>query len=102
MDEVVCCNFVGDVGTGFEGLTMFYCSQCGICCRNLPAVTLFDELHHGDGVCKFLEGNLCSIYDTRPLLCRVDESYHLFEHSMSYEEYLDVNYKSCSILQGKE
>ena len=81
---------------------MFNCSKCGICCRNLPAVAPFDELHQGDGVCKFLMGNLCSIYDTRPSLCRVDESYHLFKHLMSYEEYLEVNYKSCSILQGKE
>lgn len=61
----------------------------------------FDRLHDGDGVCRFLDGNLCSIYDERPPLCRVDESYHLFAQVMSYEEYLEANYTSCSILQGK-
>lgn len=81
---------------------MFQCSQCGICCRRLPDLAPFDKLHDGDGVCRFLDGSLCSIYDERPLLCRVDESYHLFEYLMSYEEYLEINYTSCSILQGKK
>ncbi|MBR2361799.1 MAG: YkgJ family cysteine cluster protein [Spirochaetaceae bacterium] len=81
---------------------MFQCSQCGICCRRLPDLAPFDKLHDGDGVCRFLDGSLCSIYDERPLLCRVDESYHLFEHLMSYEEYLEINYTSCVILQGKK
>ena len=62
----------------------------------------FDQLHDGDGVCKFLDGNLCSIYENRPTLCRVDESYPLFKDLMSYEEYLEVNYTSCSILQDEE
>ena len=49
---------------------MFQCSQCGICCRRLPDLAPFDKLHDGDGVCRFLDGSLCSIYDERPLLCR--------------------------------
>ena len=81
---------------------MFQCSQCGICCRRLPNMAPFDQLHDGDGVCKFLDGNFCSIYENRPTLCRVDESYPLFKHLMSYEEYLEVKYTSCSILQDEE
>lgn len=50
----------------------------------------FDRLHDGDGVCRFLDGNLCSIYDERPPLCRVDESYYLFVQVMSYEECLEI------------
>lgn len=78
---------------------MFYCSQCGICCRNLPKIPPFKEFHDGDGICKYLSENKCSIYEKRPSLCRVDESYHLFEHIISYQEYLEVNYISCKILQ---
>ena len=54
---------------------MFHCDKCGICCRSLRRSPLYRELDRGDGVCRYLDGNLCSIYATRPLLCRVDESY---------------------------
>ena len=81
---------------------MFLCSQCGVCCRRLPNMAPFDRLHEGDGVCRFLDGNRCSIYESRPPLCRVDESYPLFGHIMSYEEYLDINYKFCAVLPGTE
>lgn len=57
---------------------MFKCDKCGECCRHLDESELYQEIDRGDGVCKFLTDNLCSIYDKRPLLCRVDESYELF------------------------
>lgn len=57
---------------------MFECDKCGECCRNLNKSSLYDELHDGDGICKYLKGNICSIYDKRPILCRVDESYNIF------------------------
>lgn len=47
-------------------------------------------------MCKYLEGNLCSIYNERPLLCRVDESYQkLFKEKVSYDEYLKLNEYYC-------
>ena len=79
---------------------MFKCDKCGICCRNLHKSEVYREYHNGDGVCKFLKGNLCSIYNERPLICRVDESYEVFfAKDMSYEEYLNLNYRSCEILK---
>jgi Fe-S-cluster containining protein len=80
---------------------MFKCDKCGECCRNLNKSPVYIELHDGDGVCRYLRGNLCSIYDKRPLLCRVDECYHaIFKDKLSYEEYLQLNYKYCNELKN--
>ena len=82
---------------------MFPCDHCGACCRNLKLSALYRELDRGDGVCRYLDGNLCSIYQTRPLLCRIDESYErFFKDSMSREEFYCENLLVCSQLKKKE
>lgn len=44
--------------------------------------------------------NLCKIYDKRPDICRVDEMFKkTFYKFMSYEEYINLNIKSCEILK---
>lgn len=79
---------------------MFPCDQCGACCRNLHLSSLYAELDRGDGVCKYLSGNLCSIYESRPLLCRIDESYEkFFKDVMSIEEYYRMNQEVCKALK---
>ncbi len=81
---------------------MFKCSECGECCRNLDKSELYIDLDRGDGVCKYLDGNLCSIYDDRPLLCRVDDSYwKYFKEKFTLEEYYKLNYEVCRRLQDK-
>lgn len=81
---------------------MFPCKQCGACCRNLQLSSLYSELDRGDGTCKYLNGNLCSRYDTRPLLCRVDDCYTLFfKDVMSIEQYYERNLSMCKALQKK-
>lgn len=78
----------------------FVCDKCGKCCRHLDTSSAYAELNRGDGVCRHLEGKLCSIYATRPLLCRVDESYDaLFKGKMSKEEYYKLNYMACDIIK---
>ena len=47
------------------------CSRCGVCCRLVFLIS--NELDRGDGVCKHLENNLCSIYNDRPEVCRVKD-----------------------------
>ena len=80
---------------------MFQCDKCGECCRNLYLSPLYVELDRGDGICKYLSGNLCSIYNSRPLLCRVDESYEaFFKGVMSIEDYYRVNYQACIKLKS--
>lgn len=82
---------------------MFQCDQCGACCRHLGWSDLYRELDRGDGVCKYLSGNLCSIYENRPLLCRVDESYEAFFNGvMSRTTYDKLNYEACERLKKDE
>lgn len=80
---------------------MFRCSQCGECCRQLQNSSIYKELHDGSGVCRYLVGDKCSIYESRPIVCRVDEFYetHLKE-SMSRDEFYELNYKVCETLQA--
>lgn len=79
---------------------MFPCDKCGACCRNLHLSPLYAELDRGDGVCKYLSGNLCSIYESRPLLCRVDECYEkFFKDVMPLEEYYRLNQEACQLLK---
>lgn len=79
---------------------MFKCDCCGCCCRNIYKSELYSDLDRGDGTCKYLTGNLCSIYDNRPLLCRVDECYELFfKDTMKLDEYYRLNMKECRKLK---
>ena len=53
----------------------FLCSSCGACCR---AAGKMNGKKYGlpikeDGSCANLIGNLCSIYNSRPDICRVDK-----------------------------
>ncbi|AVP65972.1 zinc/iron-chelating domain-containing protein [Clostridium botulinum] len=81
---------------------MFMCDKCGQCCRNLDKSPIYAELHSGNGVCKYLDGNLCSIYENRPLLCRVDESYDaFFKNTMTLEKYYKLNYEFCIKLKNE-
>jgi Fe-S-cluster containining protein len=57
----------------------FFCTQCAGCChkKNLRQYNLE---HWGltigeDGYCSNLKDNLCTIYEDRPLICRVGEIY---------------------------
>lgn len=82
---------------------MFKCDKCGQCCRNLDKSSVYAELHNGDGICKYLDGNLCSIYSTRPILCRVDKSYELyFKNIMTRDKYEELNHEVCIILKKIE
>ena len=82
---------------------MFPCDKCGECCRNLKLSDLYQDLDRGDGVCKYLVGNLCSIYRSRPLLCRIDESYDsFFKDFMTREEFYRANLRVCSELKKEK
>ncbi|MFU0784594.1 YkgJ family cysteine cluster protein [Clostridium sp.] len=82
---------------------MFKCDCCGCCCRNLDKSELYAELDCGDGICKYLVGNLCSIYSKRPLICRVDECYELyFKDTMELDEYYRLNTEECKKLKKME
>ena len=80
---------------------MFECKQCGSCCRHLDRSELYKDLDRGDGVCIYLRDNLCSIYEDRPLLCRIEESYNeVFSEVYTREEYYRLNEEACRYLQS--
>ncbi len=82
---------------------MFPCNKCGKCCRNLDKSPLYKDMHKGDGICKYLKGNLCSIYKDRPLICRIDDAYRaFFKNEMTLEEYYECNKKACEILNKQK
>lgn len=80
----------------------FDCDKCGQCCKNLRMSELYSELDSGNGTCKYLEDNLCTIYSKRPLICRIDECYeHFFSEEMSKDEYYKINSEMCTYLKSK-
>jgi len=77
------------------------CTSCGLCCQNVSDVSELQELSGEGGACIHLdERNECSIYDERPLLCRIDESYNagLFPQ-FTLREFYEVNANACNKLQ---
>ena len=82
---------------------MFECDKCGCCCRNVDKNEIYASLDRGDGTCKYLVGNLCSIYETRPIMCRVDEAYdRFFKNTWSREVYYQINKDACEKLKLQE
>lgn len=82
-----------------------YCTCCGLCCKKLQTIILPAEyryLDNGDGVCRFLRDNLCSIYDKRPIICDSKKLYDLLYRAKfnTYEEYEDYLRKCCYQIQN--
>lgn len=77
----------------------FDCTSCGLCCTHIPENEPDVQAVHG--VCTKLDPctHLCTIYEHRPLKCRVVDGYSLFKDKMSEEAYLEANYKACADLQ---
>jgi Fe-S-cluster containining protein len=60
-------------------------------------------MHNGDGVCFNLdrETNLCSIYETRPLICNIERGWReIFWSDMTIEEWIEMNEEACKKLRG--
>jgi Fe-S-cluster containining protein len=56
----------------------FPCVRCGLCCRILATVPKLSCLDDGNGVCRYLKNDLCSIYKKRPLVCNSEKVYVTF------------------------
>lgn len=67
---------------------MFNCEQCGSCCKAVKCNLLIKE-------------NICSIYNKRPDICRVDIQYNKVKMTMSLVSWYKLNKKCCLILQSK-
>ena len=74
----------------------FPCAKCGLCCRMIRSVPELAEYDNGNGVCRYLENNICSIYESRPQVCNVSEMYNArYASSMAEREFVEVNLRSC-------
>ncbi|WP_214805553.1 YkgJ family cysteine cluster protein [Exiguobacterium sp. s46] len=83
----------------------FPCSQCGLCCKSLDNSSIYDDLNRGDGICVHFDeqSNMCSIYEERPLKCKIDAMYqHHFYKFYSLKEYYALNEAACNELKKKE
>jgi Fe-S-cluster containining protein len=68
----------------------FNCTQCGLCCKAI-------------GCPHLTEDNLCSIYETRPLVCNIEQGYQeLFKDKMTKREWFMLNEHYCKVLQAQE
>lgn len=67
------------------------CTECGDCCRVLhlmPEEFLNKNgIKHTNGVCNMLINSKCSIYESRPEVCRV-------------KEWTKEHDKSCEVIQN--
>lgn len=72
----------------------FPCTRCGACCRRAFLVPGFPLPIRPDGACSKLVGNLCSIYDERPEMCRHGHS--LDKMGMTRDEYDRLTAAICN------
>jgi Fe-S-cluster containining protein len=68
----------------------FPCEKCGACCRAVKCLRLKD--------------NLCSIYETRPDICRVDKVYETFykDKGITKEQFYQYDKMACRCLRKLE
>ena len=63
----------------------FPCTGCGCCCkvidwaddiivRDDPTHPYYFPYTHKEGVCEMLIDNKCSVYESRPIICRIEDS----------------------------
>ncbi|MFQ1048682.1 YkgJ family cysteine cluster protein [Avibacterium paragallinarum] len=85
-----------------NNLTNFPCNACGKCCQKVGFHELTKFLDRGDGTCFYFDEktNLCQIYKSRPLICRVKDYYlENLSHKYSWSEFIRLNIEVCEILQ---
>jgi len=80
--------------------TEFPCTKCGACCRSVGSVLAIltgGVIRPGrDGVCGHLTpDNQCNIYESRPLLCRVNS---MRPPLLPLRKWHEVNLRMCDRL----
>ena len=73
----------------------FPCNACGACCRHVNGIATLDR---GDGVCTYFDEktNLCTTYESRPLVCNVDKMYdNRYKDTLTPKAYYLVQARSC-------
>lgn len=78
------------------------CSKCSaLCCKQMGKI--ITEYDRGDGICKYLEDNKCSIYDDRPFICNTVKIYEkYFSNKYTIEQWNEMNHKACEVLRERD
>ena len=79
----------------------FPCTRCGACCRSVHLSPATEWLDKGNGICRHFDEktNLCSIYENRPEICRIDLEYEInYQETMSWSEFCALNQACCDML----
>ena len=78
---------------------IFPCIQCGLCCRRLDRTVDTIAPENINGICIYLEGSLCKIYEKRPLCCNIEVAYKLlFKDVLTQKEFYLQNLEICFAL----
>ena len=81
----------------------FPCTTCGECCKKVNLSAETSSLDRGDGTCVYFDTktNLCSIYEDRPNICRVDYQYEKhYKQLLSWDDFVSVNLKACKEIKN--
>ena len=79
----------------------FPCTSCGACCRRAYTVPGWPrEFLQESGACVFLENNLCSIYESRPDICRI--GFSLASSGLTEKEYILKTAQICNKLMEED
>jgi Fe-S-cluster containining protein len=61
--------------------------------HNIPVLSDNDQ---GNGVCRYLENNLCSIYENRPFVCNAEKMFETyFKQEMTKDYFIQANLDAC-------
>lgn len=79
----------------------FPCTKCGKCCMNIHLAEETAYLNRGDNICVNFDvsSNLCTIYDDRPDICRVDLQYEKnYSTLVTWDRFVKLNISVCNEL----
>lgn len=82
---------------------IYKCENCGECCKNWNPAKHDKNIVDKNGVCKYLDinTNLCTIYENRPIFCRIDELYKKeFKDKMDWNYYIKLQKIGCDFLRN--
>lgn len=91
----------------------FNCTGCGLCCTKIgtikqtvypwpwmqKVVADFPYKAKENGHCEMFHNNECMVYEDRPLMCNIERMADELDIGMTKEQWFDINYKGCEILQ---
>lgn len=71
------------------------CIKCGLCCRSAGLIDGFPEPTINNACIHLTESNECSIYDTRPDVCRSEKVYAADFSHLTKSHFIHMNRMAC-------